>query len=410
MELIIYKFCLKAAVTALRTSVVDSDPTSTATGALQKTVMEEKAQASPLGDVKGKANIEICMSKPGLAPNMMQGIMQFSGAVVKPKAEIAIGGITPMVKIKTEEENAVESIKDMKFEEADKNKEALAEVPKIMLESSPGEEPTELIGASDGGRVEMQRPDNLFSGGSQASLMPFNSRVNYAQFSPTLNPLNPQTLNNSLSNALQTATTKSGEKFESDGKKRAIDGPEAEKVESCDDTKSKLRLDDLPVSGESSVGITLRRFGCGKDIKCEDDVPSSPDDHTPVNDILPGSLGAHLFLKDTKSGTIQSTAFGNDTPGFPTSTFSVSLYNQLRQEHATRLFTSADSVAGDLAEPSDIQRAINQVDVRRHFSPMLLNYLNTGPRGIFLTNVFLTRLVMRLFFSKLLFYETNVNL
>ena len=252
-----------------------------------------------------------------------------------------------------------------------------------MLESSTGEEPTELTCANECGRMEVARPENLFATGSQASLMPFNSRTNYAQFSPTLNPLNPQTINNSLSNALQTASTKSAEKFESDGEKRAVHGPEGENIESRDDARSKLRLDELPpVPVDSTpIGATMRRFGFDKDIKCEDVVPSSPDDLAPGNDLLPGSLGSHLFPKDMKSsfGAAQSTAigFGGDPSEFPTSKFSASLYNQIRQDQAAKLFTDSDfSVAGDLAGMFDSrQSSIPQ------FSNILLGMLNNQQRG-----------------------------
>ena len=353
--------------------------------------MEQKPQISQLGDGKIEASIpDICVNNQGFVSNVAQGIGQFS-AMTKPGTDIPSVSIPPVVKIKTEEENAVESLKDVTFAEAEKTKEGLPDVPKIMLESSTGEEPTELIGTSEGGRMEVPRPETLFSAGSQASLMPFNSRVNYAQFSPTLNPLNPQTINNSLSNALQTATTKSSDKFESEGEKHPIDAvADSNNGESSEDSRSKLRLDDLSsVSGDAaSIGTTLRRLGIGSDVRSEDVVPSSPDDQTFAADILPGSLGSHLFPKEAKVGPAATpiSGFASESPGFQPSNFSVSLFNQLRQEHATRLFTSVDSVAGDLAKPSDIQRAINQVDVKRHFSPMLLNYLNTRPRGTLFTH------------------------
>ena len=315
-----------------------------------------------------------------------QSIGQFSVAVAKPIAEASTGSTTAVKKIKTEEENAVDSIKDVKFEEAEKNKEGLPDVPKIMLESSTGEGPTELIGASEGGKMEVARPENLFATGSQASLMPFNSRANYAQFSPTLNPLNPQTINNSLSNALQTASTKSTEKFESDGEKRAVHGPEGERVESRDDSRTKLRLDELAtVSADpASIAATVRRFGFDKDIKCEDVVPSSPDDLAPGIDLLPGSLGSHLFAKETKSGfgVVQSipTGFGSDPSEFPASTYSALLYNQTRLDHATKLFTGGDfSVPEDFAELNVIRKAVS--DAKPHFSPKLLEFLIPTQKG-----------------------------
>lgn len=379
--LICFLFIRFQVVAAQQTPGSDIEPTSTMTSTptaatAQKILVDQKPQISQIGedDIKG-----------AIMPSMVQGMGQFTGSA-KPTAEPAAGGIAPVIKIKTEEENAVESIKDVKFEESEKAKEGLTDVPKIMLESSTGDEPTELVGTNEPGRMEVGRLENLYSVGNQASLMPFNSRVNYAQFSPTLNPLNPQTLNNSLSNALQTASTKANDKFEADGEKQAIDASEDSKVESRDDARMKLRLDDLPAAAgdAASVGSTLRRFDFGSDVRTEDVVPSSPDDQTLVSDLLPGSLGAHLFSgKETRlgQGVSPSVGFGSDSSGFQASNFSVSLYNQLRQEHATKLFTNVESVTGDLAEPSDIQRAINQVDVSRHFSPMLLNYLNTGSRG-----------------------------
>jgi len=333
-------------VTTQRTSGADSDPSSTTVVAHQKILVEQK---------------------PLIA---QQSIVELSGTAIKPVGELAPGSVATIKKIKTEEENAVDSIKDVQFEESEKSKEGLPDVPKIMLEPSTGEEPTELIGATEGGRMEVIRPESLFPSGTQASLVPFNSRVNFAQFSPTLNPLNPQTINNSLSHALQTASSKSAEKFESEGDKRANPGPENDMAESRDDARSKLRLDEVSsVAGDAASSV--RRFGFDKDIKCEDTVPASPDDLVSVNDLLPGSLGSHLFPRETKPGL---------GAGQGTSYFLASLYNQISQDQARKQFAGGDfTVTPDLAELDSIRKAFG--DGRPHLSPMLLTYLNAGQRA-----------------------------
>ena len=367
-------------ISTQRASASDPEPTSTTVMAQHKPLIDQKPLIGQFADIKGKSVLapttESCM--PAITPSTLQVV-----AFTKSGADLTKTGLTPVVTIKTEEESAVDSIRDVKFEESEKVKEAVQEVPKIMLESSSGDEPTELTGVSEANRMEMARPESLFSVGSQAGLAPFTSRVNYAQFSPTLNPLNPQTLNNSLSNALQTASSKSGEKFESEQDKRSKESADLENSESRDEVPAKMRLEDI---APDSIDASLRRFVFSKDVKSEDMVPSSPDEPDASVELLPGSLGPHLFPKDTKPGfalqQASSSGLAGDQSSFQASHFSVSLYNQLRQGHASRLLMGVDSVTGDLAEPSDIQRAIDQVDVRRHVSPILLNYLNTGSRGM----------------------------
>ena len=375
-----------------RVTAAENEASSTAKETQAKIPVDQKPSISQLHEIKIKqadASSESTTTTKTLVQSSSHGQVSFASTVTtSTSTENAPVSIVPAMKIKTEEENAVDSITDCNFEEAEKAKESSQQVPKIMLEPSSGEAATELSANNEGGRLDMARPESLFSIGNQAGLAPFNSRINFAQFSPTLASLNPQTLNNSLSNALQTAGSKTGDKFETDGEGKPKEGSTEEKTETEEDARAKLRLEMImsPSGDPLQAEQALRRLIFSKDIKSEDMVPSSPDEPASSSELLPGSLGSHLFLKEGKLSVSASQTFpprglGYDQPGFPATLFSESLYNQLRQEQAAKLYPGADSAAGDLAEPSDIQRAISQVDVRRHFSPMLLNYLNTGARG-----------------------------
>lgn len=288
------------------------------------------------------------------------------------------------VNVKSEEESAVEAIKDVQFGETEKGPKMAhgeKDVPKIVLETAAGEELTEITEETNA--KELPRPDSLLPVSSPIGLAPFTSRnsSSFSQFSPTLGSLNPQMLNNSLSNALQTAVTKAEEKIYG----RSEDTQDEESKENQTEQESTLDVQTCENASSTASSESMRRkFAFSRDMKNDDIIPSSPDECVALNDALPDSLGLHLFQKKPSATTAtcsQSQQQQHEPSNFSSSLFSVSLYNQIRQEQASRLYNGADSVTGDLAEPSDIQKAISQVDVRRHFSPMLLNYLNTGTKG-----------------------------
>ncbi len=175
-----------------------------------------------------------------------------------------VSQMVPQAVIKTEEESAVDSIKDVNFEVSVKEEVTDSgdkDVPKIILEASTDEEPA-----------------THFAVGSSIGLTPFTSRssLNFAQFSPTLVSLDPQMLNNSLSNALQTVTVKKEKESEAGEKEDAVGESEATNE---DGGRSKLELNVQPNAN----------FAISRDIN-EVIIPSSPDDFV-SSDSLPDSIG-----------------------------------------------------------------------------------------------------------------------
>eukprot|EP00794_Sanderia_malayensis_P009849 gene9849-10859_t len=337
------------------------------------------------------------LSVPSLIPQslpqaMSQALAHETKSAVAQNASQVVP-VVPQIVVKTEDESAVDSIKDVDFENAAKENQRTTESEKDV---------TTIILASS--NVEEVRSSPLFSTGNSVGLPPFTSRgsLSFPQSSPTLASLNPQMLNNSLSNALQTVSFKSSEEKKyakeerEDGEEDEEDVQNEEDVNpEEDDFRPNLEL-NFSESMNSASNHGNKSLTSSKEVKNEDIVvPSSPDDLIPSStlaDILPESFGLHLYQqKDNESRSNNNQTiisppatvtqpWNKDAISFPSSLFSVSLYNQICQEQASRSFHAADSVTGDLAEPSDIQKAISQVDVRRHFSPMLLNYLNAGSR------------------------------
>ena len=253
----------------------------------------------------------------------------------------------------------------------------------------------------------------------------------YAQYSPTLASLNPQTLNNSLSNALQSASTAVTSDVEltqstavQNSLKGNFEGGSGVKPDQIVNNDTTNLVDKPGASGVASdKGV---KEGQTLDVK-EEIVPSSPSNEDDFTELLPGTLELLLKgksparmsplivtsvkteksneeIKTYNEGQFYRSAVSDGTQCAPNqkegssssvqereqssyldradnSRFQI-LYQQAQDgRYFPMPFPGSWSMTGDLAAPSEIQKAVSQVDIRRHFSPMLLSYLNSGSKS-----------------------------